>query len=220
MPGAETFVHEMEEKNQNSFQRLLASLQQILEKEAFSPADLVRLEMRNVIESTEVAALWLTDSDSLEGKLTLASHCGDEARHFHLLRDRLAELGVDPLTFDARYGGYSKMFAFFRSLQTTEERAAAGFLTLGAYHALRLDLLAAQSNAKGDGTTAALFQGVLKDDALAVRDAGRKKLLETAVAEESQARARRAAFRTIELTGELLDPSLMRKFLSRSLLKR
>ena len=220
MAGAETFVHEMEEKNQVSFQRLLASLQQIVDKEAFSPADLIRLEMRTVIEATEVAALWLSDSDSLEGKLVLAAQCGDEARHFNLLRDRLFEIGIDPLTFDARYGGYSKLFAFFRSLQTTEERAAAGFLTIGAYNGARLDLFASHANSKGDAQTAALFAGALKEDAFALRDAGRRKLLETATAEESQARARRSAFRTIELTGELLDPSLARKFLSRSLTKR
>ena len=217
MAGAETFVHEMEEKNLNSFQRLLASLQQVLEKEAFTPTDLVRLEMRVVIEATEVAALWLADSDSLEGKLLLATQCGDEARHFGLLRDRLADLGLDAVTFDARYGGYSKLFAFFRALQTTEERAAAGFLTLGAYNALRLDLLGGQILVKGDDATAGLFQGALKEDALLLRDAGRRKLLETATAEESQARARRAAFRTIELLGELQDPSLSRKYLTRSL---
>jgi hypothetical protein len=220
MPGAETYVHEMEEKNLVSFQRLLASMQQILEKEAFSPTDLIRLEMRTVIEATEVAALWLTDSESLESKLILATQCGDEARHFGLLRDRLTDLGIDQLTFDARFGGYSKLFAFFRSLSTPEERAAAGFLTLGAYHGLRLDQLAATAAAAGDATTAQLFSGVLKEDAHALRDAGRRKLLETAVVEESQARGRRAAFRTIELLGELQDASVMRKFLSRSLLKK
>jgi hypothetical protein len=217
MAGAETFVHEMEEKNQTSFQRLLASLQQVLDKERFGPADLVRLEMQKVIEATEVAALWLTDNDSLDNKLILAAQCGDEARHFHMLSDRLAALGIDPLTFDARFGGYTKMFAFFRSLQTTEERMAAGFLTLGAFNGVRLVLLGESARAKGDESTAALFQGPLKEDALTLRDAGRRKLLETATVEESQARARRAAFRTIELLGELQEPSLARKYLSRSI---
>jgi hypothetical protein len=217
MPGAETFVHEMEEKNQTSFQRLLASLQQVLDKESFAPVDLVRLEMQKVIEATEVAALWLSDNDSLENKLILATQCGDEARHFNLLSERLGALGIDPLTFDARYGGYSKQFAFFRSLQTTEERMAGGFLTLGAYNGVRLDRLGEHARAKGDDVTASLFQGPLKEDALMLRDAGRRKLLETATAEESQARARRAAFRTIELLGELQEPALARKFLSRSL---
>ena len=41
-------------------------------------------------------------------------------------------------------------------------------------------------------------------------------LVETATAEESQARARRSAFRTIELLGELQEPALLRKFLARS----
>jgi hypothetical protein len=220
MAGSETFVHEMEEKNLKSFERLLASLQALLDKEAFSPTDLVRLEMRAVIEATEVAALWLTDSDSLQAKLVLAAQCGDEARHFSILQGRLAALGIDPVTFDARYGGYSKLFAFFRSLQTSEERAAAGFLTVGAYNGLRLELLAAQASKTGDLETAGLFAGALKEDSLAHRDIGRQKLLETATAEESQARARRAAFRTIELLGDLQDGSVLRKYLSRSLAKR
>ncbi len=217
MAGAETFVHEMEEKNLNSFQRLLGALQAIYDKEQFSPADVVRLEMRAVIEATEVAALWLSDSETLEAKLNLAAICGNAARHYQLLHDRMVELGVDPLAFDARFGGYSKLFAFFRSLQTPEERSAAGFLTLGAYNSLRLDLLANYVTSKGDSLTAQLLAGPLKDDALATRDNGRRLLLEAATAEETQARGRRSAFRTIELTGELQDPSLLRKYLSRSL---
>jgi hypothetical protein len=129
MAGAETFVHEMEEKNRASFQRLIAAYAQIVEKEDFSPADLLRLEMKNIIESIEVSAMWLAESDSLDVKLALAARCGDGSRHCAVIADRLAALGIDKTTFDARFGGYSKLFAFFRSLQTVEEQAAAGAVT-------------------------------------------------------------------------------------------
>jgi hypothetical protein len=217
MAGSDTFVFEMEEKNRASFQRLMGAYTALVEKEAFTPAELVRLEMKLVIEAIEVAAMWLAEADSLDIKLQLASRCGDGARHCLLLRDRLAALGVDPQTFDARFGGYSKLFAFFRSLQTTEEQAAAGAVTLRAYSLERLGFLAGRCEAQGDAETAALFRDVIAKDEDAHRQRGRQTLLETAVNEESQARARRSAFRTIELLGELQDASLLRKYLTRSM---
>ena len=95
MAGAETFVHEMEDKNQASFQRLLAAYIQILEKENFSPADLVRLEMKNIIEAIEVAALWLAESDSLDVKLALAAAAAMAPATSRLLRERLTALGIE-----------------------------------------------------------------------------------------------------------------------------
>lgn len=219
MAGAETFVHEMEEKNRASFQRLLAAYAQIVEKEAFSPADLLRLEMKHIIEAIEVSAMWLAESEFLDVKLALAARCGDGARHCAVLADRLAALGIDKAAFDARFGGYSKLFAFFRSLQTVEEQAAAGAVTLKAYAIDRLGLNATHSEGKGDPETAALFRETIIRDEQNHRDIGRRMLVETATTEESQARARRSAFRTIELLGELQDASYLRKYLSRSLKK-
>ena len=219
MAGAENFVHEMEEKNRASFQRLLGNFAQIVEKESFSPADVLRLEMKAVIENIEVTAMWLAGADSLAVKLDLATQCGDGARHFQLLQDRLMTLGFDMQSFDARFGGYSKLFAFFRALQTTEEQAAAGSVTLRAFNVERLGLLAAHCETKGDTETAELLRGTIADTERGHRDLGRRSLIETATTEESQARARRSAFRTIELLGELQDPSYLRKYLSRSMKK-
>jgi hypothetical protein len=217
MAGAETFVHEMETKNQASFDRLMASYGQTLLKEDFTPADLVRLEMKTTVEATEVSALWITETDSLDVKIALAAACGDGARNFALLRDRLAALGVDPLGFDVRFGGYTKLFAFFRSLQTTEERASGGPVTLRAFNLRRLEAAAQHVEGKGDGETATLLRETLARDEENQRDIGRRTLVETVINEESQARARRAAFRTIELLGEVYEPAMLRKFLTRSL---
>jgi hypothetical protein len=217
MAGAETFVHEMETKNAASFERLLAAYALTLGKEDFTPADLLRLEMKTTVEAIEVSALWITETDSLDIKVALAAVNGDGARNFGLLRDRLAALGVDLLGFDVRFGGYSKLFAFFRSLQTTEERASAGPVTLRAFNMRRLDLSARHCEAKGDPETAAFLRETLSRDEENHRDVGRRTLLDTAINEESQARARRAAFRTIELLGEVHEPSQLRKFLTRSL---
>ncbi len=217
MPGAETFVQEMETKNLASFERLLAAWAITLGKEDFAPADLLRLEMKTTVEAIEVSALWLAETDSLDIKVALASVCGDGARTIGLLRDRLAALGVDLLGFDVRFGGYSKLFAFFRSLMTTEERASAGPVTLRAFNMRRLEMAAQHCLAKGDAETATLMRDTLVRDEEGHRDVGRRTLIDTAINEESQARARRAAFRTIELLGEVHEPALLRKFLARSL---
>jgi hypothetical protein len=220
MPGADTFVRELEEKNAVSFQRLMTAYEETVRKEDFSPADILRLELRATIEATEVAAMWLTETESLDVKMELATQCGDSANRFTLMRERLAALGIDPLTFDARFGGYTKLFALFRSLQTTEERTSAGALTLRAMNVRRLEFLATQCELKADPTSARLLRETLGTPELGHVDNGRRLLLATATTEEAQARARRAAFRTIELLGEVHEPSVLRKFLARSMIRR
>ena len=219
MFDASTYVSELESKHQDSFRQLVAAFIAGVNKESFSVTDVLKLETRAVVEAIEVAALWLPDSEELEMKMALASRAGECARHYGLLGDRLAALGVPPGSYDARYGGYSKLFAFFRSLQTTEERAAAGFLTLGGINLLRFAALAQWCEERGDAETAALYRGPLGEDEQRHVNEGRKMLVTVVASEESQARARRTTYRTIELVGELQDAALYRKFLARSVKK-
>jgi len=219
MVDAASYVSELESKHLGSFQQVVAAFVATLAKENLSVADVLKLEMRGVVEAIEVAALWLPDSENLDMKLALATRAGDCARHFHLLGDRLNAIGVSPNSFDARHGGYSKLFAFFRSLQTTEERAAAGFLTLGGLNLTRFEALAQWCHERGDAETAALYRSRLIEDEQRHLDAGRGLLVAEVESEESQARARRSTYRTVEVVGELQDPALLRKFLSRSLKK-
>jgi hypothetical protein len=219
MVTAEAFVQELEEKNQNQAKNLLGNYADLLGRENLAPADLLRLEQKSIVEALEVAALWLADSDSLDAKLAFASQCGDGARHFRSITDRLAELGLQPAMYDARFGGYSKLFAFFRSLQTVEERLAASPVTLKQIAARRFALVAEHCARLGDVETGRLFSEELAAGEQRHIDAGRQGLVNVATTEESQARARRASFRTIELLGEVYEPSLVRKFLSRSLKK-
>ncbi len=220
MATADIFVAELEAKNGTSFQRLLAGFVDLRAKENLAPADLLRLEQKAIVEATEVAALWLCDTDSVAHKMELASQCGDGARQFDVMGNRLLELGVDTAAFDPRHGGYTKLFAFFRSLGTTEERAAGAVLTLRAFNVLRRSAAADSCNQKGDTETARILRDVMASDDAQHIDAGRRALIDVAVNEESQARARRSAFRTIELIGESWDPVGVRKFLSRSLAKK
>ena len=125
-------------------------------------------------------------------------------------------LGLAPGSYDPRHGGYSKLFAFLRSLQTSEERAAAGLLTLGAASVARLGALAAFCEEKGDSDTRDFLRGELMPDEQRRVDEGRDKLVLLATAEDSQARARRAIYKTIELLGELHEPGAIRRTLGRA----
>src|SRR6188768_23727 len=155
MVAAENFVAELDTKNQASIQRVVDALSGALAKDGVEFPVALRYAVKATIESAEVAALWITDCDDLEMKLSLAEQCGDSARQCRKLSERLLALGV--VGYDPRDGGYSKLFAFQRSLQTTEERSSAGYVTGRALSMARLGALAGFCERKGDGDSARLL---------------------------------------------------------------
>jgi hypothetical protein len=216
MVTADVYVSELEFKNQESFRGLVASRYlPSLSGEGVTVAEALRWETKMVVETIEIAALWLADTDSLALKLDCASYCGDRARHFRLLSERLAALGLAPGSYDPRQGGYSRLYGFLRSLQTSEERAAAGFLTLAGMSATRLGALASFCEDKGDGDTARVVrESILPDEERRV-ELGRDTLVALVAAEDTQARARRASYKTVELLTDLYDPAMFRKMSGR-----
>jgi len=217
MVTADVYVSELDFKNQESFRGLISShYLPALNGEGVSVADALRWESKMVVESIETAALWLADSESLGLKLACATYCGDRARHFRLLADRLAALGLAPGSYDPRQGGYSRLFGFMRSLQTSEERAAAGFLTLAGMSAVRLAALASFCEEKADADTARLLRDSILPDEEARVEVGREMLVALVTADETQARARRASYRTVELLTDIFDPAMFRKMSGRS----
>jgi hypothetical protein len=213
MADAETFIRDFHTKNQASLERHLVNLRAAIAKENLETLDFVRLAMKDAIESAEVAALWFVDCDDLAMKIGFAETCGAAAGHHRLLATRLAALGAEP--FDPRQGGYSRFFGFLRSLTTPEERSSAGEVTLRTFHLGRLAIFAELARDHGDTETAELLGTRIADDERHVMDAGWQSLLGHAPTEECQARARRAAFRIVELAGEVVDPLQIRKSLPR-----
>jgi hypothetical protein len=213
MVAADNFVTELDAKNQASIERVVTALASGLAKEGFEITDVLRLAIKATIEATEVAALWVADCDDLEMKLSLAEQCGDGARQCRLLTARLSDLGMPG--YNPRDGGYSKLFAFLRSLQTAEERAAAGHVTGKALSMARLRALAAFCAEKGDSETGRLLGEEIVATEQRYYDEGRRMLLAVATSEESQARARRSSYRTLELAGEMAEPLQLRKAMAK-----
>jgi hypothetical protein len=213
MGTAETFVSELDAKNQASIQRIVDAQTAGITKENFEVGDVLRLVFKARMEAAEVAALWVSDCDSLEMKLSLAEQCGDGARQCRRLADRLAALGT--FGYDPRDGGYSKVFAFMRSLGTAEERSAAGYVTAKALSVARLSALASFCNEKNDTETAQLLGEVIVEQERRYYEDGKKLLAEVATTEESQARGRRSAYRTLELATETVEPLQLRKVMAK-----
>src|SRR3569623_1039573 len=147
MADAETFIRDFHTKNQASLERHLTSLRAAIAKESLEVLDFVRLAMKDAIEAAEVAALWFVDCDDLTMLISFAETCGAAAGHHRLLAARLAALGAEPI--DPRQGGNSRFFGFLRSLQTPEERASAGEVTLRTFQTGKLALLAELAAAAG-----------------------------------------------------------------------
>jgi hypothetical protein len=217
MVSADVFVAETESKNQESLRGLVVSgYLPALAGDTTSIADMLRLETKLAIESIEATAIWIADTDSLEMKIVLGTQCGVHARGYKKLQDRLSVLGLAPGSYDPRQGGYSKLFAFLRSMQTSEERVAAGLLTLGGAAVARLEALRVVCGERGDEETGELLRSGLIPDEQRRADEGRDRLVLLATAEDSQARARRAIYKTIELLGEIYEPGTLRRVLGRS----
>jgi hypothetical protein len=217
MVSAELFVSETESKNHESLRGLVVSAYlPALAGDALSIADMLRLEAKLAIESIEATVIWIADTESLEMKIVLGTQCGAHAHQYLRLQDRLSELGLAPGSYDPRQGGYSKLFAFLRSLQTNEERAAAGLLTLGGAAVARLEALVAVCGEREDAETGELLRSRLLPDEQRRADEGRDRLVLIATGEDSQARARRAIYKTTELLGEIYEPGSLRRALGRS----
>jgi hypothetical protein len=213
MATADTFVTELDAKNQASIQRIVDAQTAGIAKEGFEVTDVLRLVFKARMEAAEVAALWVSDCEDLEMKLSLAEQCGDDARQCRLLAARLGALGT--VGYDPREGGYSKVFAFHRSLQTAEERSAAGYVTAKSLSMARLVALATTCNDKGDTETAQLLGEILVEQERRYYEEGKKLLAEVATNEESQARGRRSAYRTLELATETVEPLQLRKVMAK-----
>lgn len=213
MVAAENFVSELDSKNQSMIQRAVDALRASFLKEGMDVTDALRFAVKAAMEAAEVAALWIADCADLEMKLSLAEQCGDAARQCRRLSARLQELGV--AGYDPRDGGYSKVFAFLRALQTPEERSSAGYVAGKSLSIARLAALGAFSADKGDPDAARLLANDIAGEERRYYEEGKRMLVATTATEESQARARRAAYRTLELAIETSEPLQLRKALGK-----
>ncbi len=201
---SEAFVKDLDARNQELLRRLApeAALKAEVEGD-LSVMSLLKVALKNEIEATESAARWMATTAEIDVKLALARQVGDEAKHYRLIADRLAELGFDAREFNPLAKGYGPLFQYLDTLTTTVERVAAGQFTREAIAIVKNRQFIEFCEAAGDGATARLYREIIEPDERHHHELGRRLLLRYATTAEAQEAARRASQRTLELAEEL-----------------
>jgi len=206
---AEEFVRELDEENQAVLRRLAPEATLAPEVSGdLNVLNLLKVALKNEIEATEIAARWLVSTDEVAVKMALARQAGDEAKHYRMIAERLRELGFDADGFDPIAKGYGPLFNYLDTLRTTVERVAAGQFTREAIAVVKNRQFIEFCERAGDRVTATLYRDVIEPDERFHHQLGRSLLLRCATTPEAQARARRAAARTLELAEELQAAAL------------
>jgi hypothetical protein len=216
MPTAEQFVEELSTTVQQAIARLGQQSAAGEPASGITIAALLQVALKNELEASDEAALWMTRERDVDVKLALARQCGDEAKHYRLIEARLQAMGVDTTKIDPVAQGYSPLFEYLAGLGTTVERVAAGQFTREALAQVRNDVFAEYCESQGDAETARLYREVIGPDEAHHHALGRKLLLRLATTEEAQIKARAASQRTLELAGELQEAARLKKGIARA----
>jgi bacterioferritin (cytochrome b1) len=217
------FLRELDQSVNDRLRRIAENAAAAEPGDAVGIPDLLATALRKELEATEEAAMWLTSETDVEVKLALARQCGDEARHYRLIEERLRQMNAaEPRPHVMRQiqnpleGGYSPMYAFLKTLETTVERVAAGQFTREALAKVHNEAFIAYCEAKGDPETARLYRDVIQPDEGFHHELGRKLLARLAATPEAQEKARRASARTLEIAEEIQEIARLKKGIARA----
>jgi len=201
---ANTFVAELIRENDQLLARLAPAVTLTVEVGGdLTPVKLLRVALKNELEASEIAAMWLPSAGSVALKLALARQAGDEAKHYVRIEERLCELGDDLAGFNPLAAGYSPIFQYLKGLETDVERVAAGQFTREAIAMVKNRQFIELCERADDDKTARLYREVIEPDERFHHEMGVKFLRELAIDTDSQELARAARLHTIELAEEL-----------------
>jgi 1,2-phenylacetyl-CoA epoxidase catalytic subunit len=200
MAQASSFVHELE----SYVHERLSSLDLLKEPEirVADRSEVVRrlkLALKNELEASEIAAVWMPTTPEIDVKLALARQVGDEAKHYRLIEEHLTRMGADLSGFDPTAGGFGPMFQLLSGFKTTIERIGAAQFTRESLALKKNEQFIEFCDAAGDNITAKLYrENIQPDEEWHVR-LGQMVLEKYAVTPELQAQARRAVEAVLDL---------------------
>jgi bacterioferritin (cytochrome b1) len=164
---------------------------------------LLKIALKNEIEASQLAALWIISTPEIDVKLGYARQAGDEAKHYRLIEKRLTEMGVDLSGFDPLQTGLSPMYSALAGIPDTVSRLAAGQFTREKIALKRNLQFIKFCESRGDFETAKLYSETIQPDENYHHLLGKTMLEKYAVSEEDQTRARQALKKTLEIAEEL-----------------
>jgi bacterioferritin (cytochrome b1) len=210
------FVADLDRTNREALDRLGAAATAGEPGPGLTVSALLKLALKNEIEASEIAALWMHSSPELDVKLALARQAGDEAKHYRLVEERLAALDVPAGSVDPLAEGYTPLFQYLAGLDSTIERVAAGQFTRESIALIRNQAFVDYCDSQGDSATADLYREIIQPDEAHHHELGRQLLLRYADTPERQEAARRAAAGTLRLAEEIQETARLRRGISRA----
>jgi 1,2-phenylacetyl-CoA epoxidase catalytic subunit len=204
-----TFVEELE----RDVQAKLASLDLLKEPElgAVDRSEVVRrlkIALKNELEASEIAAVWIPTTPEVEVKLALARQVGDEAKHYKLIEDHLKKMGADLSLFNPAEGGYGPMFQLLAGFNTTVERIGAAQFTRESLALKKNEQFIEFCEAAGDHATAKLYRESIQPDEEWHVHLGRTVLEKYANTPELEAQARKAVEAVLDLAVKVQNKQL------------
>src|SRR5438132_8137444 len=124
----------------------------------------LKMALKNELEASEIAAVWMPTTPEVEVKLALARQVGDEAKHYKLIEDHLAKIGVDLSGFNPAADGYGPMFQLLAGFKTTVERIGAAQFTRESLALKKNEQFIEFCEAAGDKATAKLYREQIQPD--------------------------------------------------------
>lgn len=210
------FVAQLEEENRVTLERLGELSTAGEAPQELTVERLLRVALKNELEASEIAAVWMTTTSELDVKLAFARQVGDEAKHYRLIAERLSALGVDVEKIDPREGGYSALYEYLRQLQSTTARVAAGQFTREGIALVRNQCFIDFCASRGDQETARLYRDIIQPDEQRHHELGRELLARYAATDNEQLVSRQAAQRTLELAEEIQETARLKTGISRA----
>ena len=210
------FMRQLDQMVQSALERIETKSSAGSPAQEITISKLLGLALKNELEASEEAALWLIDEKDIQVKLGLARQCGDEAKHYKLIEKRLRELNVDTAQLNPLAEGYGPMFSYLKSLTTTAERLAAGQFTREALAQVRNQVFIQYCEEQGDHETAKLYREVIQPDEKFHHELGRQLLPRFVETEEQQKLAWAAAEKTLQLAEELQEIARLKKGICRA----
>src|SRR5438445_7310074 len=77
----------------------------------------LKMALKNEMEASELAAIWMPTTPEVDVKLGLARQAGDEAKHYRLIEKHLTGRGIDLSGFNPTAEGYGPMFQLLAGFQ-------------------------------------------------------------------------------------------------------
>jgi len=168
----------------------------------------LKMALKNELEASEIAALWISTTPEVEVKLALARQAGDEAKHYRLIEEHLHHMGVDLAGFDPAADGYGPMFQLLAGFKTTVERIGAAQFTRESLALKKNEQFIEFCEAAGDHATAKLYREHIQPDEQWHVHLGRTVLEKYAGSLELQNQARKAVEAVLDLAVKIQNKQL------------